>query len=178
MGLSPSDLVDLKVAFDSNMDAMFRAITAAGLFSFQQFYTTPGIQYPMCAAPLAAQATCVRDFQALCSPSSPVQSRAVLAAFHPNGCTYSPSPPDFLQDLASFLLWRGPYAWLGTSWIGCGNPDFAGDMAKYPQLNYDYGTPLGLCRETAPGVFSRNYTKASVSMDCASWKGSITLAGV
>ena len=27
--------------------------------------------------------------------------------------------PDLAQDLASFLLVRGPYAWLGHGWVGC-----------------------------------------------------------
>ena len=28
---------------------------------------------------------------------------------------------DKMQHLASFLLIRGPYAWLGWAWLGCGN---------------------------------------------------------
>ena len=27
--------------------------------------------------------------------------------------------PAFQQDLAAFMLIRGPYAWLGYSWMGC-----------------------------------------------------------
>ena len=49
-------------------------------------------------------------------------------------------------------------------------------------LNIDYGQPVdsgaaGLCKETAPnsGVFVREYTKATVQMDCNSWKPTITM---
>jgi hypothetical protein len=28
-----------------------------------------------------------------------------------------------MQDLASFLVVRGPYAWLGYGWQGCTNGD-------------------------------------------------------
>jgi hypothetical protein len=40
-----------------------------------------------------------------------------------------------------------------------------------------YGTPIGLCAETAPGsgVFTREYTKAAVKVDCANWEGTITM---
>jgi len=175
MGLSAADVADLTAAYDSNMAAMWTAITRAGRFSFQQFYTTPGLQYPMCGAPLVARATCATDLRGLCSASSPVQSRAVFAAYAPGGCSYAPAPPDFQQDLAAFLLWRGDFAWLGTSWIGCGSQDFAGAMPD--ALRADYGEPLALCAESAPGsgVFVREWSKASVSLDCAAWKGVINM---
>ena len=46
-----------------------------------------------------------------------------------------------------------------------------------PALNADYGVPTGLCTETAPnsGVFTRDWTKASVKMDCNAYKGTITM---
>ena len=117
MGLSSTDVVQLASAFKSNMAAMYIAITNAGRFSFQQFYTTPKIPYPMCGAPLVAKNSCVNDFRRLCAADSPTQTRAVFAAFSPGGCARFSSPPDFMQDLASFLLWRGPYAWLGISLV-------------------------------------------------------------
>ncbi len=46
------------------------------------------------------------------------------------GCRYKPvngTLPDFEQDLASFLLLRGPYAWLGAYRLcaGCASQVFA-----------------------------------------------------
>jgi hypothetical protein len=63
--------------------------------------------------------------------------------FFPNG-----SLPAFKQDLASFLLARGPYAWLGSGWEGCHNSNYYDGGAPYfnefrPEgLDVDYGTPL------------------------------------
>ena len=39
---------------------------------------------------------------------------------------------DKLQHLASFLLIRGPYAWLGWAWLGCGNfPYVCGGVTRW-----------------------------------------------
>ena len=73
------------------------------------------------------------------------------------GCDVDPTDG---QDLASFLLIRGKYAWLGHGWQGCSQPeaDRGGGYPFPPQLNADFGTPLGLCKETVPGSGSVNLT--------------------
>jgi len=86
--------------------------------------------------------------------------------FLPNG-----SLPAFDQDLATFLLARGPYAWLGYGWLGCGNAAGGCSSGMYQrptELDLDYGEPTEQCRETGvgTGVFQREWTKASVEMDC------------
>ena len=80
------------------------------------------------------------------------------------------SPP--LQDLATFLLVRGPFAWLGYGWIGCNQP-----WEFRPEMSADYGEPLGACYETAAGsgVFQRKWSKADVQMDCNAWAANITM---
>ena len=74
-------------------------------------------------------------------------------------------------DLANFLLIRGPYAYLGHGWKGCSRE------YEYPAaLNGDYGEPTdAVCRETAPGVFTREWTRATVEMDCATFTPKITM---
>lgn len=67
---------------------------------------------------------------------------------------------------------RGPYAYLGSGWSGCGITSF-----DYPAgLALDYGEPQGLCAETASGsgVFVREWTKSTVQMDCNTWTPTIT----
>ncbi len=80
---------------------------------------------------------------------------------------------DFLPSLAAFLLLRGPYAWLGTAWQGCDTVP-----PRPAALDVDYGVPTDAqCRETAPGtsaVFVREWSKASVRLDCNKWEGAIT----
>ena len=67
---------------------------------------------------------------------------------------------------------RGPFAWLGYAWVGC--------LASYPlpaALALDYGTPTGTCQETAAGsgVFTRDWTLSTATMDCNAYKGSVVL---
>jgi hypothetical protein len=101
---------------------------------------------------------------------------------------HNPFPLPFAeQDVAMFMLVRGPYAYIGHSWMGCIQPDgyVAGNTTKGyerpPQLDVDYGEPvdlLGSCAETVPGksgVFEREWTKASVRMDCNEWEATIKM---
>ena len=76
-----------------------------------------------------------------------------------------------LEDLASFLLVRGPHAFLGAGWAGCDcYPSF------YSGFEGDYGVPVASYAETAhgSGVFAREWTKAMVSFNCSS--GTATIA--
>ena len=79
-----------------------------------------------------------------------------------------------LSVQANFLLVRGPYAFIGLGWINC----VPADRYAFPDaLRADYGTPLGLCKETAAGsgVFVREWTKATVQMDCGSYTPTIRM---
>jgi hypothetical protein len=89
-------------------------------------------------------------------------------AYHHSTYTYT-SP---VNDLASFLLVRGPYAYLGAGWAGCDcYPPF------YPGFERDYGVPKGNYSETAPGsaVFAREWTKATVVFNCSSKTAAIDM---
>jgi len=96
---------------------------------------------------------------------------------HP-GCKRA-GPGALETDLASFLLIRGKYAWFGHGWQGCGQPqaDAGGGYPFPPELHADFGTPLGVCAETQgqSGVFQREFTKATVKMDCNTGKPSIVM---
>jgi len=144
------------------IDAVKAAVTAAGGWAWQYFtnYYTPG------------NSSCAAQLRSLCEAgeSSPIYNVALLHQYtkNPNG---SPVPlPAFNEDLATFLLVRGPYAWLGYSWVGC---DIDYDFPD--ALKVDYGTPLGTCSETGPnsGVFTRAFTKAVAQMDCNTWTGTV-----
>lgn len=97
----------------------------------------------------------------------------MMYAFSPGGCnSASVTLPMFKQDLANFLLTRGPYSYLGHGWLGCSQNYVFPDA-----LNIDYGEPSGLCQETAPnsGVFTRDFSKSTVTMDCNAWKPTIAM---
>ena len=179
MGLTANGpgLQALTAAYDANMAALRAKTLAAGKFAWQMLWTGGAADSvgSTCAQPLVKQATCAADLRALCSADSPAQSRAMMYSFGPGGCRGDPKEiPELEQDLANFLLVRGPFAWLGHAWLGCSH------VYQFPDaLNVDYGEPVGgaLCAETKPGsgVFTREWTKASVSMDCNKWAPSIVM---
>ena len=73
---------------------------------------------------------------------------------------------------SDFLLIRGPHAFLGHGWLGCSR------IYEVPeQINWDYGEPVGMCKETAPnsGIFHREWTKATIEMNCNTWTPTITM---
>ena len=80
-------------------------------------------------------------------------------------------------SLCMCVFARRQYAWLGHGWHGCSQPqaDAGGGYPFPPQLNEDFGVPLGLCAETSAGsrVFRREFSKATVQMDCATGRPSI-----
>ena len=66
---------------------------------------------------------------------------------------------------------------------GCSNAALSLSLSlRYyfpPEFNEDYGEPVGgaLCKETAANseIFTREYSKASVQLDCKAWKGTVTM---
>lgn len=77
------------------------------------------------------------------------------------------------QDLAVFLLTRGPYAFFGYGWTGCA--DQKHPFTRPAALDADYGTPVGYCEEVQNGVFKRKWTKADVSIDCNAFTAEIKM---
>ena len=138
----------------------FQAILAAGGWFWQMFslFSTP------------PASTCSETLRVLCQSgaASSYYNATTMHALTGDHATL----PNLAQDLAIFLLLRGPYAFLGFGWSGCGV------TYTFPEeMRLDYGVPVGLCVETEPGsaVFTREWTKASVKMDCNSYVGSVTL---
>ena len=177
MGITPAIQAQLAADYTKNMAAVYDEVLARGMFSWQQLWNgqgSPSEKNGCCISPLVRSgATCATKLRSLCTKDSPAQTRAMAYAFSPGGCQGDPGKLESpLQDIANFLLVRGPYAWLGHGWLGCSR-----DYEVVDQLNWDYGEPQGLCAETAPnsGVFTREWTKATVSMDCNTWTPTIKM---
>jgi len=170
MGLSSSDLSDLVAAYNWQMDKVFAEILARGKFTWNQFWNY-GSGFIDCPDPLVTKANCANDMRSLCNESSLAQTVAMLYGFSPGCRGPTTNMSDVEQDVANFLLVRGPHAWLGHGWSGCSK------QYEWPaQLDADYGEPVDkICTETAPGsgVFTREWSKASIKMDCNSWKPTI-----
>jgi hypothetical protein len=77
-----------------------------------------------------------------------------------------------LQEVAAFLLLRGPYAYWGWGVWGLGWPD---GTPLPSQLKQNYGVATSACAETSAGtgVFTRTYEHAIVTLDCNKWVGTV-----
>jgi len=167
MGLTKQDLQQITDAYNSNMRQVFDAVISRGKFSWQQFNSGG-----TCSYPVVTKDTCAATLRKFCQPKSVAQTTFIIYGFSPGGCSGDPSVlPEFKQDLANFLLIRGPYAVLGHGWKGCSQ------KYSFPEdLNLDYGDPSdAYCQETSSGVFQRKWSKAIVQMDCNTWTPTIKM---
>ena len=74
------------------------------------------------------------------------------------------------RDLVTFLLIRGPYAWLGDPWQGCSS---AGPSPLPPEVLLDYGVPLGNITQVGEDTFTREWSNATVTFNCSAYKASV-----
>ena len=144
------------------------AVLKAGGWSWAWFL-------PAKPAPVESTAKCVAYFR-----SGATRAYADGAIQMPMAHTQVPHPDQHrtvynytspAEDLASFLIVRGPHAWLGAGWAGCDcYPPF------YAGFERDYGRPLTKgYAEVAPGIFARNWSKAHVAFDCNARKSRIAM---
>jgi hypothetical protein len=157
MGLTPADLQQLTDSYRANMAVLTNATIASGRFAWQLFLQMR-----------VSNATCAADLRTYCAASSPTQSRATLFLLSQQSPAWT--GVDVVNDISNFLLVRGPFAWLGLTWMGCSR-----DWRTPDELNLDVGEPAALCSETAlgSGIFSREYSKVTVTTDCNTWSSSV-----
>lgn len=191
-GLSPDDVKALVAGYQEVEYAFESGLRKMGKYGFQLLDCSPDTTGICGGAPQTApnrnqtdpRTDCAAWLRSACSPESELPKLAMLFGFT-RITHHQPFPlPAFEQDLATFLLSRGDYAWLGYGWLGCHSepPGYAinataASWVRPPAMDVDYGRALGTCQETAPnsGVFTREYEHASVKMDCDAWQASITM---
>ena len=170
MGLTSTDILDLRASWHTNFVTAKAVAVAAKGFNWQllQHASTP----PKGAA-------CEAFFRRACAPNSQEHDSALMLPF-------SGDPgraPNATADLATFMLIRGPFGWIGHDFVGCslwdekvGGP---GELFERPPIldSLKVGTPLGQCEETESGVFERRWTRGRVAFDCASGVGSLNFTG-
>lgn len=177
MGLTAQDVVDLNDGWRLTTAAAMEAVSAAGGWVWQMFEGGRVIENG------ATGARCPEALRNTCTATSPQQTRmcytpVTLAEPHTPGSLVDPT-----SDVARFLLTRGSYGYLGTGWVGCAPS--GGEEGHHTNQTYvrprefdvDYGSPVGLCAETATdsGVFTREWTKATVAHDCNTGKSTLTM---
>ena len=175
LGMSPSDVEAMVDAFNWARDLAYAEIFKRGRFDWTSFFTINS-EWPACSGPFVSNATCASDLRSLCDASSPVQHSAMLYGWSPGACDWSPPGPNHYDpghllipetDIAAFQLIRGAYGFLGSGWEGCSL-----SYERPALLDRDFGVPSGLCSETAPGsgVFERDFSTVTVSLDCATFE--------
>ena len=160
MGLSPQDVTDIRNGWVLSMKAAQQAALDKGGFAWRLF--SPGSSTGG-SDPVGGAKGCAAALRARCVHNDTLQHSALMM-------NAGKTSDDFMPNLASFLLIRGPYAWFGNAWQGCNNIP-----KRRPEVDQDYGTPKGICTETHPGsgVFTRSYTRADITVDCNTWTGKI-----
>eukprot|EP00591_Stephanopyxis_turris_P015997 CAMPEP_0195533296 /NCGR_PEP_ID=MMETSP0794_2-20130614/40198_1 /TAXON_ID=515487 /ORGANISM="Stephanopyxis turris, Strain CCMP 815" /LENGTH=184 /DNA_ID=CAMNT_0040665769 /DNA_START=53 /DNA_END=607 /DNA_ORIENTATION=- len=129
------------------------------------------------------QNQCVKVLQQACYANSNWQTLPKLFGFSVQHQT------QFLQleqDLAFFLLVRGPYTYAGWGVWGMTWPFNAesshGALPPLPhgvplpsEFNSDYGVPLEVCHEIKPGVFHREWSRGTVELNCHTFQATIDI---
>jgi hypothetical protein len=162
MGLTQADTTALKENYTATLTRLFRKLHDAKKFAWQMFYETTAAPSPE---------DCIEKFQTQCVDNSPIHASAWMATFSDRIKRPLTQP---LKDLAAFLLLRGDYAWLGYAWIGCSNDEEFYERPR--ELDVDYGAPVDdHCFEVLPGIFRRQWTKATITFDCNAYEADITM---
>ena len=180
MGLSDEDIRDITVEWNKTMTAIHRALLENEAYTWSLI---PGQENADASPVLLQPGTCATLLRSACQIDAPWQQLPFLFGFTVTNRTVL-SQLD--QDLAFFLLARGPYAYAGWGVWGMTwpfNPEPAhGALPPLPhgvplpeQFLVDYGEPLDICRETVLGVFVREWSRAHIELDCNSFKASIQL---
>ena len=100
---------------------------------------------------------CASWMRTMCAPA--MQGRPMLMQMDSSAANCN-------QTVASFLISRPPYAYLGWGWES--------DDAQWNDIFYlQVGDATGLCTEGPSGVFTRQYTAGAASLDCNAWKADL-----
>lgn len=184
-GVSSAEIEAQVAAYQASMTALKEKVLPMGGFWMQLIGSGGRLGpnpkcFPKCNVPIPAD-QCTATLRELCvganssaTPSSWNQFRLYNI---PGGGRHI-SPENYTDYTAEFLLTRGPYAAIGYTWYGCTNGDQA--PIRPVEWDQDFGLPEANgapCAETGSGtgVFTREYTKATVTWDCAVGHGNIKM---
>ena len=161
MGMSALQLLDAQNSTYRFFNEAVAALASKGKFIWQGFN---GLEQgdPDGVGIAPTQSTCASYMETVCAPAWQGVPRT----------TQWPSAQgDKLPVLASFLVSRGPFDFVGFGWFGAGS---IGLPTWDPLFDaYDVGEPTGACTQSAPGVFSRTWSKGTASLDCNTWTATL-----
>lgn len=182
MGLTDQDVADITKGWLNGMTVVQQTIIDHGGYTWSLI---PGQDNANAAPTMVDNANpqaCGNLIRPSCSSSSAYQTTPLLFGIHPGNSTV---PIPFIdQDIAAFLLMRGPFAYIGWGEWGLSWP--AGStwnsgkgvpIVRPIQMDTDYGRPINVCSETAPGsnIFQRIFTKSRIVLNCNTFTANITM---
>ena len=173
-GLGAADVQAIAAGWRATLQASFEKIVALGGYSWQM------LQFPDGSSGSRTTPRGAGFFRSACvdeANATKMQRDPLMLRFSDDGG--GATAPQFEQDVAAFLLIRGPHAHLGFSWSGCSSEVGhygALTAAQVELLNRDFGEPTDArCAEVAPGVFQRRWEGAVVQLDTNANKANITM---
>jgi len=166
-GLNDLDVLDLTQQYLAAVTLFEQVTLLKKKLTFDLFAN----QYNANAMPyLNNRSICSSFVRPSCSSQNPFISTALLYGIGFNASNPFEFP-SLLQDIATFLLIRGSHAYIGYGEWGMGWPP----TLKRPKLmDTNYGVPIDpFCREISPNVFTRKWSRATITLDCNIWNASI-----
>eukprot|EP00037_Helgoeca_nana_P017407 m.165099 g.165099 ORF g.165099 m.165099 type:complete len:237 (+) comp23978_c0_seq2:699-1409(+) len=135
----------------------------------------------------ANSSTCTAAMKTYCGPNAPSAAPHYFSVAYDKvqPPVFGLSPTNMDLDMAHYLVARGPYGWIGSGkvlgwqlshWWAPGQTRLVTPLDFRPHwFNVEFGEPLNRCSEPTAGVFTRNWTKADVTVDCRSMAGDIRM---
>jgi hypothetical protein len=175
-GLSHSEMTELVAGYKATMQRLNTAVVELGGFTWMlirgkgpQIRKIPDRHNPGQNITVNAS-TCTAILRDYCVPEPLAWRQASMYLLQAEWEVLEQGE----QVTAEFLLTRGDFAWIGWGWSA---PAHTG-LPRAEQFDVDYGGKAnGPCTEspTAPGLFTREYPKATVSWDCGLGRGTIKM---
>ena len=179
MGMSAADAAAQTVLYNGAMDRLFDLVRTRNKFISIMGYSGDSLSS-------ANSAQCTTRLATMCSSTAPVFGHwYVVDASYIQPPAFGINFTNPTVDVAYFLLTRGPYAWIAGGpmlgwrmshwWTANKTRPINFRDLRQPEFDEDYGEPTCSCTQSAPGVFERDWTKASIQMDCNTLTGTITM---
>lgn len=178
MSLSDQDIMELTLGWNTTMGAVQHAILDHKGYT----WTLMSGQQNANASPIMiTRQNCAMMLRHVCGDGAHEwMTQAKLVGVTPNGTQL----PQLQQDVAFFLLARGPFAWLGWGTWGMTWPFNSepahGELPPLPHgvprpalMDRDFGQPLAQCREEQSGVFRRGWSKGDIRLDCNTFEATL-----
>ncbi len=153
LGMSIAELSAYQEAAVGTYYRLMTRMIAAGKYSYQELGWYSG-------SAEITRSGCVQFMRSRCALSSQNHTLMMHARSAPG------SSEVLNQTVAAFLIARSPISFIGFGWPSADNV-WSDTFLLQP------GEPVGLCVEERLGVFSRQWTKGTVELDCGKWEAKL-----